>query len=66
MIRDLHVDSVDATFVCFNIDLDIGQIKHKEVYEAFAYEEEADDDEEEDEEQGIFGMSGLYQSEGGQ
>jgi hypothetical protein len=53
--------SVDATFVCFNIDLDIGQSNHKEVYEAFAYEE-SEDSLDYDDDDGLMGMAGMYDS----
>jgi hypothetical protein len=58
------VARIDATFVCFNIDLDIGQINHKEAYDAFAYEGEEDDSVDPEEELD-YGMSGLYRSDSG-
>lgn len=61
---DLLSNAVDATFVCFNIDLDMGQIRNKEAYDAFAYEE--GDAEPVESEEPIYGMSGLYRSESGE
>ncbi|KAK9896277.1 hypothetical protein P389DRAFT_171391 [Cystobasidium minutum MCA 4210] len=63
---DLLSNAVDATFVCFNIDLDTGETKHEQAYEAFAYEEDEDDQDIADEEHLAFGMSGLYGSDSGQ
>lgn len=45
----------------------MGQTNHKEVYDAFAYEDEADEvDEAQMSDEVMFGMSGLYRSESGQ
>lgn len=57
--------SIDATFVCFNIDLDIGHTDHQEAYDAFAYEDEQSQNAEPEEEL-TYGMSGLYRSDSGE
>lgn len=55
--------SVDATFVCFNIDLDIGQTNHQEAYDAFAYEDESDQSQIDEEENLPYKLNGMYESE---
>ena len=39
---DVFVDAVDAAFVCFNIDLDIGNMRQHDIYEAFAWDGDAE------------------------
>lgn len=35
---------MDAAFVCFNIDLDVGINHHAEAFEAFTFEDKEDED----------------------